>query len=83
MDFQFIILTRYECWKSGNIKGFSKWFALKDAPMTEKEAKGVIKETKVRYRDIDKKTKLKHEYKIIPYKDYLKGKENIFTTNLY
>lgn len=68
---KFVILTRYECWQPGPVKDFTKWFTLDNKPKTEKECKEAIKETKTRYTEIDRKTKLKHEFKIIPYEEYL------------
>ena len=72
---QFVVLTRYEIWKSGGVKDFCPWFVLKSTPRTEKEAKVFIEETKKRYADIDKKTKLKHEYQLKSYADYLSETE--------
>ena len=72
---QFVVLTRYEIWKSGGVKDFCPWFVLNGTPRTEKEAKVFIEETKKRYADIDKKTKLKHEYQLQSYGDYLNETE--------
>lgn len=75
MSNQFIVLTRYEIWKNNQGKVFCPWFVLSSSPRTENEAKEFINETKKRYADIDKKTKLKHEYKLQSYEDYLNEKE--------
>ena len=72
---QFVVLTRYEIWKSGGVKDFCPWFVLNSTPRTEKEAKVFIEETNKRYADIDKKTKLKHEYQLQSYADYLSETE--------
>lgn len=75
MSNQFVVLTRYEIWKAGPVRDFCPWFVLNSTPRTEKEAKEFIAETKKRYADIDKKTKLKHEYQLQSYTDYLNEKE--------
>lgn len=68
---KFVVLTRYECWQSGPVKDFTKWFILDNEPRTKKECEEVIKKTKARYADIDRKMKEKHEYKLLPYEEYL------------
>ena len=72
MEQKFIILSRYECWKSGG-KTFCDWFVKDNTPMTKEEAESTIEEMKNLYNYIDKKTKLKHEYKLQSYDEYMKN----------
>ena len=81
MEKQYVVYTRYECWKSGPVKDFCNWFVLKNTPMTESEAKEYIKNIKVIYGEIDKKTKLKHEYKIVDYQEYLDERNKMMANN--
>jgi len=71
---QYIIECRYECWTSRG-KEFTKWFSKGGTPMTEQEAKDKIKEFKTNFEYVDKKTKLKHEYQLKDYQEYLKEKK--------
>lgn len=71
---QYIIECRYECWTPRG-KEFTKWFNKGCNPMTEQEAKDKIKEFKTNFEYVDKKTKLKHEYQLKDYQEYLKEKE--------
>ena len=71
---QYIIECRYECWTPQG-KQFTKWFNKVINPMTEQEAKDKIKEFKTNFEYVDKKTKLKHEYHLKDYQEYLLERE--------
>lgn len=61
---KYIVMTRYEYWGESGIQ-FTDWFNGNTNEMTKDEALEYIKETKKRFGDIDKKTHLNHEYKLI------------------
>lgn len=76
MEKKFVIECRYEKWTNTG-KEFSKWFIHESEPLTEDNAKKIIKEDKERFGYIDQKTKLKHEYRLKSYDEYLKELEDI------
>jgi len=76
MENKFIVMARYEAWTSEG-KQFIKWFVQNAKPMSEEEAKDYIKNVKSNFDFIDKKTKLKHEYKLYDYNEYLKEQEEL------
>ena len=57
-------MTRYE-YRGENGIQFTDWFKGDTGEMTKSDAEKYIKETKKEFNDIDKKTHLKHEYKLI------------------
>lgn len=61
---KYIVMTRYEYRGEDGIQ-FTDWFKGDTIEMTKDEAIEYIKETKKGFGDIDKKTHLKHEYKLI------------------
>ena len=71
---QYLVECRYEC-RTPNGKEFTKWFVKGNTPMTEQEANDKIKEFKTNFEYIDKKTKLKHEYRLKDYQEYLSERE--------
>lgn len=70
MEKQYIIECRYETWTSEG-KKFIDWFVYNSSPVTEDEAKTIIKKTKDNFVFIDQKTKLKHEYRLKEYNEYI------------
>lgn len=74
MEKKYIIICRYEHWSNSG-KKFTNWFAYKHDPMTESEIKDAIKICKTNCADIDKRTKLKHEFATKDYDEYLKEQE--------
>ena len=73
---KFVVLSRYETWTSSG-KQFTKWFVQNTSPMNKEEATEYIKSQKINFEFIDKKTKLKHEYDIQNYNEYLKEQEEL------
>lgn len=71
MEKQYIICARYQMWTRNGIE-WSSDFVMKDVPMSESIAKDTIKNFKQTFDYIDKKTKLKHEYFLKEYNEYLK-----------
>jgi hypothetical protein len=69
MKDSFVIECRYEIWTSTG-KGWSNWFILKSDQMSKDEANDYITETRNAFDFIDKKTKLKHEYRLKSYNEY-------------
>ena len=65
----YIVKTRYEYRGNDGIQ-WTNWFVLNSDYMNEQMANEYIKETKKLYADIDKKTKQKHEYTLIPVIEY-------------
>ena len=61
---KYIIMTRYEYYGENGIQ-FTDWFNGNTDEMTKSDAEEYIKEIKKEFGDIDKKTHLKHEYKLI------------------
>ena len=57
---KFVVLSRYEAWTSSG-KQFTKWFVINTNPLDEETATEYIKNQKINFDFIDKKTKLKHE----------------------
>ena len=73
---KFVVLSRYEAWTSSG-KQFTKWFVINTNPLDEETATEYIKNQKINFDFIDKKTKLKHEYKLQDYNEYLKEQEEL------
>ena len=70
MEDKFIIEIRYE-YNSNNGKVFTNWFPMNTSTQySEKEGKEFIKEYKKEFEYIDRKTKLKHEYRLKSYNEY-------------
>ena len=70
MEEKFIIELRYE-YMSVNGKTFTKWFPINTGEQyTEKEGKEYLKKYKKDFEYIDKKTKMKHEYRLKKYSEY-------------
>lgn len=65
----FIIESRYEYWTNQG-KEFSNWFVLDSGKYSEKDGNEKIQNIKKTFADIDKKTKLKHEYRLSDYETY-------------
>lgn len=76
---KFIIIYRYEH-LSKDGKRFTDWVNFEVEPMDKEEALNKIKELKTEVKDIDKKTKLKHEYDIKPYSQYVSEVEELYKT---
>lgn len=76
MEDNFIIECRYEHWTK-NGKEFCSWYVFDSTGYTEKEAKQKIEEQKKEFDYIDVKTKLKHEYRLTPYCEYLERLQQI------
>lgn len=76
MEDKVIVLSRYEYWTSG-CKQFTNWFVQNVNPMTRNEAKEYIKNQKINFEFIDKKTKLKHEYTTKSYDEYIKEQDEL------
>ena len=74
MGNKFIVLSRYETWTSCG-KQFTKWFVINTEPLDKKKANEYIKNQKINFGFIDKKTKMKHEYKLQDYNEYCKEQE--------
>lgn len=70
----FIIESRYEYWTNQG-KEFSNWFVLDSGKYSEKDGNEKIQNIKKTFADIDKKTKLKHEYRLSNYNEYLKAQK--------
>lgn len=75
----FIIESRYEYWTNQG-KEFSNWFVLDSGKYSEKDGNEKIQNIKKTFADIDKKTKLKHEYRLLNYNEYLKAQKNLDKT---
>lgn len=67
----YIIKTRYE-YRSADGIDWTDWFVLERTQFTEQDANQHIADTKKLYGDIDKKTKLRHEYMIVPVEEFEK-----------
>lgn len=76
MEKKYIIQCRYESFGTHG-KKFIPWFNWRSTPVTESEGKEIIKETQKNFGYIDQKTKLKHEYQLKSYEEFLKEKEEI------
>ena len=76
MENKFVVLSRYETWTLSG-KQFTKWFAINTNPLDEEKANEYIQNQKVNFEFIDKKTKLKHEYKLQDYNEYCKEQEEL------
>lgn len=73
---KFIVESRYQTLTSEG-KKFTNWFIFNSDPMSEEEANNIIKDAKILFDYIDKKTKLKHEYRLSSYEDYLKNQKEL------
>lgn len=80
MENKFVILSRYETFTSKG-KEFTKWFVLNTNPMFENDCKEYIKNQKSKFGFIDQKTKLKHEYSLKPYEEYINEQNEIKKKN--
>lgn len=69
MEKLFVIEARYEAFtKEG--KMFIPWFIYRSDEYTENQVKEEIKKLKTSCKDIDSKTKLKHEFRALPVEQY-------------
>lgn len=66
----YIVESRYQYIDYDGIK-MTKWFAKDVRPMTEEEAKAAMKHLIEDTKEFDKKTKLKHEFRLGSYEDYI------------
>lgn len=73
---QFVIQCRYERRASEGVS-FCDWYVCDSTPCSQEEAKQKIKELKESSQFIDKKTKLKHEFRQYSYDDYVKDMSKI------
>lgn len=73
---QYIVICRYEHMTTEG-KQFTKWFVEDGTPRELDDAKQKIKKLKSDCKDIDNKTKLKHEYDVKLYSEHLKELEDI------
>lgn len=72
----FVIECRYEIFtKQG--KDFTKWFVYDSTKRTKDESETYIKEIQKDFGFIDTKTKLKHEYRLLSYTEYVNRIENL------
>lgn len=72
----FVIECRYEVFtKQG--KDFTKWFVYDSTKRTKDESETHIKEIQKNFGFIDTKTKLKHEYRLLSYTEYVNHIENL------
>ena len=69
MEKNLIAQCRYE-YLSAEGKVWTEWFPFQVDPFSEEEAKDVLKNIRSMTQDIDRKTKLKHEYKELLISDY-------------
>ena len=76
MDKKYIVTSRYQHWTSNGEIEFTKWFVLNSIPRTKKEAEEFIAETKKNFANIDKVTKLNHEFELKSYDEYLQEHED-------
>ena len=60
----FRVECRYE-YRARDGKQWTTWFAIGGCRETEEDAKELIDFNKTQYGDIDRRTKLKHEYRIV------------------
>lgn len=75
-DQLYIVKERYQ-YRSNDGIAWTTWFTLNSTPMSERTANDCIKTTKRLYDDIDKKTKLYHEYKLVPIEKYYEEIQNM------
>ena len=76
MEKKYIIQCRYESFGI-NGKEFIPWFNWRNTPVTESEGNELIKETQKNFGYIDQKTKLKHEYRLKSYEEFIKEQEEL------
>ena len=73
---KYIITCRYE-YRAKEGKKFTNWHVYDIEPLDEKDAKEQLAELKTSVKDVDKKTKLKHEYCLKDYDEWInEEKEN-------
>lgn len=72
----FIIESRYEVRTLIGVE-FTNWFAYNTTKMTQEEAEEKINFFKENFDYIDKKTKLKHEYRLTSYDEYVANMDKI------
>lgn len=72
MKEKYIIISRYEHNGPDGVE-FTKWFVLDSRAHEKDEALERIKNIKNDFGFIDKKSKLKHEYDILAYDEYIKN----------
>ena len=66
---KYIIKQRYQYWGNNGIQ-WTDWYVGIVTPLDEKDAKDKIKELINFSKEIDKRTKLKHEFMMYDYKQY-------------
>lgn len=71
MSKKFIIKKRYEYFSSEG-KQFTDWFVYDATPVDEKTGNERIKQAKNEFKDIEHITKLKHEYQLFDYDEYVR-----------
>lgn len=76
---KFIIESRYEMWSNSG-KTWSNWFIIDSEGNSKDKGDEKIKNLKKTFSDIDKKTKLKHEYRLGDYNEYLKSQKELNKT---
>lgn len=73
----YIIQCRYEYLVNGGEKKVSKWYNYDTKPKSEGEANESLKAAKESTAKMDKVTKLKHEYQLLPYEEYEKSHKQL------
>lgn len=73
---KYIAECRYE-WLSANGKVWTDWFPMSSCSFDEDETKETMKKLKQMTIDMDRKTKLRHEYRAMLYSDFEKWIEKI------
>ena len=76
MEDKYIIQARYEYHSREDIQ-FTNWYTYDSTPITLEEANNKIEQLKEEVKDIDKKTKLNHEYRPFLLSEYEKIKKDI------
>lgn len=71
MSKKFIIKKRYEYFSSEG-KRFTDWFTYDATPVDEKIGNERIKQAKNEFKDIERITKLKHEYQLFDYDEHVR-----------
>ena len=69
MEDKFVVACRYEHWTITG-KEFTKWYYMTIDGMPKDEATAYMNKKKTECKDIDKATKLKHEFKLVSYEEY-------------
>lgn len=73
---KYVIMCRYEHIERGG-KEFTKWFVTDASPRTLDDAEARMKKLKADCKELDSKTKLKHEYSLKPHSEYVKEIEDM------